>query len=325
MVLLRLIARRLARGIDEPGWMHEKLVEVDALRREIEAQVGSLATEGPPEIRRAIDEAYARGVGGAQADLRSAGISGAWFRTPVQAVAALVAETTRAVQSTHFRILRATEDAYRQTVSDAVGQVVAGTLTRREAAQQTLDRLLGRGITGFVDSAGRGWDMASYVEMAVRTGSGHAAVQGAVDRFQADGRDLAIISNAPAECVKCRAWEGRTVSLTGQAPGYPTLADARSGGLFHPGCRHSLGAAIEGLTQPMTNTADPEGDAARQQQRYLERQIRAWKYRAALALDEQTRAQAAAKVRAWQARIREHVAANDLRRLPVREQITSAR
>src|SRR5215471_9932256 len=71
LILLRLIARRLARGIDGPDWVHEKLVEVEALRQEIEQQIGPLTDQGLVEIRRAVDAAYARGVGSAAADLRA--------------------------------------------------------------------------------------------------------------------------------------------------------------------------------------------------------------------------------------------------------------
>ena len=34
----------------------------------------------------------------------------------------------------------------------------------------------------FVDKAGRKWELASYVEMATRTGNVHAALQGHIDR-----------------------------------------------------------------------------------------------------------------------------------------------
>lgn len=77
----------------------------------------------------------------------------------------------------------------------------------------------------------------------------------------------------------------------------------------------------------MTRPPGPKKDRTRatyeqsQQQRYLERQVRAWKRRAAGAVEEKDRKAANAKVRAYQARIRELVAETGLPRKSHREQI----
>ena len=113
------------------------------------------------------------------------------------------------------------------------------------------------------------------------------------------------------------------LSISGATPGYPSLADATSAGLHHINCRHSLGAYIEGLTRRFSNTADPEGDRLRQEQRRLERGIRHWKRRGTVALDGVTKARAAAHRRAWQERLRTLVAEHDLKRLRYREQISA--
>lgn len=103
-----------------------------------------------------------------------------------------------------------------------------------------------------------------------------------------------------------------------------SVAFARAAGLQHPNCRHSLSAYLPGVTRAPKHTADPEGDAARQRQRAIERQIRAWKLRAETAIDPRgpEATQARAKVGQWQAAMRAHLAANpDLRRQSAREQI----
>lgn len=276
LILLRKVARRLERGIMQPGW------------------------------------AYNRGVAGALTDLRQAKIPedrgifiGDHFCCTSEAtVSNMVVELVNALQATHWLIFRATTDAYREVVAKASAQVVIGSLARREAAQLALNRLLGRGISGFVDSSGARWELASYVEMAMRTGAGNAAVLGHVGRLQAAGEDLLIVSNAPGECPLCRPWEGRILSASGNSREHPSLATARASGLFHPRCRHSTGLYVEGLSRPMGETADPQGYEARQEQRYLERQVRLWKRREVLALDDGEAAQARAKVREWTQRPR---------------------
>ena len=123
----------------------------------------------------------------------------------------------------------------------------------------------------------------------------------------------------------CRPWEGKVLSISGADRRYPTVKEATSAGLLHANCRHRLTAYIEGVTRPETNTADPEGDRARQEQRRLERGVRQWKRREAAAIDPEAERMAKAKAREWQARLRDHVEANDLKRRPERERIGGAR
>lgn len=78
---------------------------------------------------------------------------------------------------------------------------------------------------------------------------------------------------------------------------------------------------IPGHTKPMHDTANPDGYAERQQQRYIERQIRKWKRREAAALDDVAKAQAKGKVREWQHRMRNFIDETDRKRLYYREQV----
>lgn len=241
-----------------------------------------------------------------------------------QALEKLTAEVVQNVTATHTRILRSTLDAYRSIIGETASQVLLGTETRRTACQAALNRFAHKGITGFIDKAGRRWDLASYTEMAMRTGTAHAAVQGHVDRLGGYGLDLVMVTNVPGECERCRPLEGKVYSTSGRSADYPSLDSARAAGLFHPGCRHDIVAYIPGVTKAPTRTADPEGDAARQKQRYLERQVRASKRMEAAALDDQAARNAQGRVRAYQAKLREHVEATDGKRLYYREQIGKA-
>src|SRR5665811_128998 len=99
------------------------------------------------------------------------------------------------------------------------------------------------------DRAGRNWQLESYTEMATRTGSGHAMIEGRLQTYQAAGRDLVIVSDAPEECPWCRKYEGQVLSISGKDSKHPSVASARAGGLLHPGCRHDLRPYIAGLTK----------------------------------------------------------------------------
>ncbi len=326
--LLQLVASRLAAGIEEPGWAEAKLAELLPLRDQAAAIVAELTAGVPAVIEDAVVEANAVGLKGTGIEPTLAP-----FRNQA-AVQALARETIEAVTAPHQAILRTVLDVYRTVIAETSAPgVIVGTVTRRQAAQRALDRFASQGIGSFVDRAGRRWEMQSYAEMATRTASGRAMIEGRLAGYTEQGRTLVIVSDAPQECEACRPFEGKLLSIDGGQVGerhggievVDTVAGARAKGLFHASCRHDLRPYVEGLTEPMTHTADPEGDQARQEQRRLERGVRQWKRRAAAALDDDARRDAEAKVKAWQARLGEHVKANDLKRLRYREQIGAAR
>lgn len=314
--LLAIVARRLAGGIDRPGWAEAKLLQLARLRNEGQARVDRIERDGPAAATRAVRDAWSAGEASAIRELRAVGslVPG----TSSAAVDALVRETVTGLQGSHLRILRSVDDIYRQVVAEASG-VVTGSQSRRQVAQRILNRLADRGVTGFTDRAGRGWSLETYAEMSARTASGRAMVQGTLDRYQASGRDLVIISDAPQECSACRPWEGMVMSISGTTPGYPALASAT--GLWHANCRHTAHLYVEGVTRRMTHTADPEGDRARQEQRRLERGVRHWRRRAAVALDDDTRRYAERHAREWQGRLRAHVDEAGLIRRRERERL----
>lgn len=100
-------------------------------------------------------------------------------------------------------------------------------------------------MTGFEDSAGRQWNMRSYAEMVARTSTMEAHLQGTANRLGELGHDLVKVSRHVGPCEKCAPWEGKILSLTGKTPGFPTLAEAREAGLFHPNCKHAYGLYID--------------------------------------------------------------------------------
>lgn len=348
--LLGRIARTLARGIDAPGWQTRQLAQLATLRTGWEQVLSVYLRDMRTAGGRAILDAGTAGEDAALRALRAviaspmAGVPASSALPGRRAVLALADELSGVIGSTKFGVLRSTEDIFRMVIAQTAGRVLLGTQTRRGVAQQVLDRLAGSGVSGFVDSAGRRWELASYVEMATRTAAQRAMSAAHDEALQDNGVDLVIVSNAPQECRRCRPWEGKVLSLSGGTRGTVRLAsavdpsrtvevdvagsldEAKRQGLFHPNCRHSTAAYLPGLTRPASpEPADQEGDAARRRLRELERNVRAAKMRTAVALDEPARLRAGADVRRWQAEIRAHVASTTAKRQPQREQVGTAR
>ncbi|WP_431892672.1 phage minor capsid protein [Micromonospora haikouensis] len=343
--LLQLVTRYLRAGIDGPTWATQRLTALAALRRAAQSIVNQLDTDAPEVVTQAVAEAYRTGRGAALTDMPSDVADRLAAREAVstvkrpEVVESLAAALVRDVGERHSNVVRDVTDVYRRVIAEATAVSVAGGQTRRQAAQHAYARLVDQGITSFTDVRGRRWRLSSYVEMGVRTVTQRAAVQGQVDRLQSAGIRLVIVSDAVQECARCRPFEGKVLAISGAAgriqarnpvtgQAVPvqvltTLDKARAAGLMHPNCRHSVSAYLPGVTrQPTRPTADPEGDKARQRQRAIERQIRKWKEREGGALDADAAKAARKKVRAWQAEMRDHLAANPaLKRLAYREQI----
>jgi hypothetical protein len=320
--MLNRVADRLARGIDQPGWAEAKLVETAALRADARAVVNELNDTAPKVARAAVTRAAERGADAAATDLRRAGVvSGRLARTNPATVEALARETVGAVTRAHPRILRVADDIYRSVIADATGQVATGVATRREAAQRALDRFAVQGVTGMLDSAGRSWAIESYAEMAVRTSAGRAAVAGYTGQLVDGGIALGYVSTSPAPCDICDPWEGQILSLDGTSGEYPSLAEAEADGLFHPNCTHAIEGYIDGVTETagvedLSEAERADRYAAKQEQRRIERGIREWKRREAVALDDAAASRARGKVREWQAKAR---ANDDAAAIPLRQ------
>ncbi|MFB8772107.1 phage minor capsid protein [Streptomyces broussonetiae] len=342
--LIDRIRQVLADGIDSPAWVGLRLAAVGQLRAAIEDIIAALSVDASGAIHQALAEAWERGAQAAVVELGALAPTVSVIPAGTQAVDRLAQSLIADTRPVHVRILRQSVDVYQGVVARAAAAPALGAQTRRQAAQSALDDFARRGVTGFVDRAGRSWDMRSYVEMATRSAVGRAAVEAHTERLGAAGVELVIVSQAPEECPLCKPWERQILARTG-APGARevqvehatedgemvtvevagSLPEARSAGLMHPNCRHSVSAYLPGVSrvpkaQPSRGTYEDT-----QRQRYLERQIRKWKRLEAAALDDARRTAARARVRTYQGRVRELVAETGLPRKSHREQLTTAR
>ncbi len=312
--MLDTVARRLARGITTPGWAEQKAREVLALRGELAAVVSRLGEATPELVTAALDEAYQIGTG-------AAGVLDAnHIRSRPEAVQRLATRLTANLQGAHLPVIRAHEDLFRRAVADSEVLMSTGTITRRDAVAQSVDRLLAQGQDRFKDAAGRRWHLDAYARMAGRTMAGQSMVQGQLDSMVERGRDLVVISDSPRECEHCRPWEGRLLSVTGASVGQEvdgrrvegSVAEARGAGLWHPNCTHRADPYTPGLTRVKEPKSNPDGYEDQQKLRGYERTARDLKRRLAAAeklgaTDEARKLRA--KVRDNSARIQAHTKA----------------
>lgn len=349
--VLRDLTGRLARDLDATDWQRRKLAEITPLRAAARAIATRVRATGAHEARDAVAAGYRAGRHDAVRELAAAhspvnpapaAAGGAAARRRGNAVQALADAAVREQRPVAAAILPQAESAYRRAITNAAARKTSGATTMREAAQGAWSELVTRGVTGVTDRSGRRWRLHTFVEMATRTAVARAAEVGLVDEFQAAGVALVSVDDLPGECAMCRPYEHRVLALDPAGPTgrvrvpharnpdelvdvdvAATLAEARAAGYGHPNCRHTLRAYHPGVSLLIKQgrTADPAGDDARQRQRYIERQLRRWREAELAAITTTARADAAARVAAWDAEMGAHITSTKLTRLAYREQI----
>lgn len=330
--IIQRIANRLKKDktLTIEQWEIRKLRELQTLRSGIEKQiVAKLSNFNEKELQPIIQELYNQGSKDAVADLRKVypitEITEDFGKIDEATVANYVKALKGNLDSTHLRIVRSADDVYRQAVSRGVETVLTGSGTRVEGTQRVLNEFANKGVAGFIDKSGRSWSLKSYAEMATRTVSARARVDGTLNRFEQNGEDLVIVSAHAESCPICDPWESRILSISGNSEEYPSVAEAESAGLFHANCTHNVTLWVEGLTTKSEPVDSTDNYKERQQQRYNERQIRKWKRREAGAMTEQEYQKAKSYTQKWQEKQREFIDNTGRYRKYEREQITEAR
>lgn len=241
--LASMILRAIADGkVDTPRQrriQYRKVVEF----------LESIGQQADPLAARAVERAFEDGAQLVQPDIeRVAGPS----ISPV-AEAAFFAVNREAMLSTQEALLdrmvearrtvgRSVNDVFRRKTLEVTSHALLGSAGSPQKASRKLQRLLvDEGRTSFVDKAGRRWKLASYTEMAVRTTTREAVVQGQVNRLAAHGINLVRVSTHGSDCDVCGPFEGRLIDLAGSMTEFQGEAVA-SGPLppFHPNCRHTI-------------------------------------------------------------------------------------
>lgn len=328
--LLAAVAKRVAKGITEEGWNEKKLKNTQLLQKEIEKILGSTSKMSKAKISKGIIDAYKQGyaeVGGVK------GVHNTVLdelEIPMNLKMQVLA-TNNLLDNATFQVLRKANDAYQEVMAQSTTGLLAGVDTRIQASQKMLNAFATKGITSFVDKAGRSWDLSSYAEMCARTVGSHAALQGHIDRQVEVGEDLVKVSTIGTTCPICQRWQGVVLSISGNHPKYHSIDEAKAAGLFHPNCKHTLGMYIpelddgtehEGKVEPSPfdmNSESSKRNKLIEQQRANERKIRYWKKRKALAITAEEQKKCDEKIKYWQHTNLLHCEKNNLRRQYARE------
>jgi hypothetical protein len=330
--MLNAVAKRIAKGIKTEGWNESKLKSTQALKKEIDVLLNSANKKAKAKISEGVIEAYKNGVENVKTKKGAHETILDELEIPMNLKMQLLA-TNGLLDNASFQVLRNSDDVYQKVMAHSTTGLLAGTDTRIQATQKMLNEFASKGITSFVDKAGRSWDLSSYSEMCARTVSSHAALQGHIDRQLEVGEDLVKVSSIGTTCPICARWQGVVLSISGNSPKYHSIEEAKATGLFHPNCKHTLVMHIPeldgvGKTEPL-----PEGSKIKESERYMltqqqrgnERKIRYWKKRKALAITPEEQLKCNEKIKYWQHTNLLHCEKYNLRRLYAREGVMTGK
>lgn len=336
------LAQFLGTGLAGDNWATDRRNGSGLVRRALGTLLSGLFSKGRKAAAKAAAEAERRGVAQADGELGALSSnlpppSGVHTKKGTEKI-------TDDLKKVEGAMVTQAMSVYQKVITEVATLVEAGTQTRLSAASRALAKFADAGITGFTDKAGRNWELATYVEMAVRTHVANVMVDAHTDRIQSAGVKLVMVSDAPYECEKCKPWEGKILEIDGpkgkhevkvkRAGGggsitvlaHGSLAEARAAGLFHPNCRHSVTAYLPGVTRA-PEKPDTKGVTYKDTQRLrqIERTARKWDRRRAVALSDEDKARAEAKFKEWRKMAREHAAKTGLPRKTNRERHDATR
>lgn len=210
--------------------------------------------------------------------------------------------------------------------------MASGAVTLTQAIDQAVKSFLERGINCIEYKDGRRVNIATYAEMALRAAGIRSYLRGEGQRRKELGLLLVICNVNDSACAKCVPWDAEILiddvwsgGRKEDHPGYKLLSEAIDKGFLHPNCEDGISTYIPGITKPHAKV-DPKKAAERykagQKQREIERQIRRFKRLAEGTASPEEVKEHKAKVRQWQAEMRDYLAQNpQLRREYRREKI----
>lgn len=249
------VVSRLQRMVDKYGTDAKKKPSVRLLRQQYKAirqELKRLDADGKKEASEMVKTTYTGGFSVARKQLKDAGLVNdmkAELSGIHKKALAVYSEQVQSRLSDMVTVAgRTVGDIYKQLqLNTVMVGTVAGTQTLKHVQDKMMRLAEKGGLISFIDSAGRSWNMGSYVEMLSRTTLMQVHNAATWNEFAEHGEDLIQISYHTPTCEMCAPWNGKVLSLTGKTPGYPTLAEAEGAGLFHPNCRHASSLFLEGV------------------------------------------------------------------------------
>lgn len=286
--------------------------------KDINAKISGLIAaaniEGQMEQEKKILEAIRKGF---PAKRVTKGGTAEFFKLNDRKLEALIKATTDDMEKAETAVLRMANDQYRKIIYNAQVYANTGAATYETAVDMAAKDFLKAGLNCIQYANGARHTIADYADMAIRTASKRAYLQGEGVKRQEWGVHTVIINKrgSGCPCPLCvpfvgkvmvdDVWSGGT-KKEAQETGYRLMSDAITAGLYHPRCRDSHTTYFPGISTP------PDGKFTRKElkeietenkqearQQYAERQAEKFGRLADFSLDSENRQKYEQKQKEW--------------------------
>ncbi|OUP84518.1 UNVERIFIED_ORG: hypothetical protein B5F06_10175 [Lacrimispora saccharolytica] len=290
------------------------------LNREMKELIRKARETGGMEQEKRILQAIRRGFKGYGKN-RSAAHQAAtaeFFKMNDRKLEALIEAVTHDMEKAETAVLRMAEDQYRKIIFNAQVYANTGAGTYEQAVDMASRNFLAAGLNCIEYANGARHTISDYADMAIRTASKRAYLQGEGEKRQEWGISTVIMNKRGNPCPKCLPFVGKVliddVWSGGRKDGldpntgkrYPLMSKAIEYGLYHPRCKDSHTTYFPGIsTADDTWTKEElkaiEQDYAREQKKhYAKRQEEKYGRLAEYSLDEGNKKRYTAKEKQWE-------------------------
>lgn len=242
----------------------------------------------------------------------SQGATAEFFRLNDRKLEALIEATTSDMERAETAILRKANDEYRKVIYNAQVYANTGAGTYEKAVDMATKDMLSRGLACVEYANGARHTLADYADMAIRTASKRAYLQGEGEKRQEWGIATVIVNKRGNPCPKCLLFCGKVLIDDVWSGGkksdgpYPLMSKAIAAGLYHPRCKDSHTTYFPGISTADDTWTKKEleaiGEVNRQeaQKQYAERQTEKYERLEKHSLDADNRKQYKQKANTWQ-------------------------
>lgn len=331
--MIRNMERHKVEEIEEDKqwsmWQAEQLKALEKYRKQNKKKFGKEFKEINKKIDRLILEANKDGQLDQEAEILKAikkgfpakkvspGGTAEFFKVNDRKLNALLEATSSDMQKAENAVLRRANDQYRKAIFNAQMYANSGAGTYEKAVDMATKDFLSAGLNCITYANGARHTLADYADMAIRTASKRAYLQGEGEKRQEWGLHLVIINKRGSPCPKCLPFVGKIMIDDVWSGGsrkdgkYPLLSSAIAAGLYHPRCRDSHTTYFPGITtvdpkynrQELADIEDTAKQEARQQ--YVERQEKRFERLADYSLDPENQQRYQQKQKEWKQMVAE--------------------
>ena len=278
------------------------------INKQIEVLIRLARSEGGMNQEKRILEEIKNGF---PAKRISKGGTAEFFKVNDRKLDALIQATTSDMQKAEAAVLRMANDQYRKIIYNAQVYANTGAGTYEKAVDMATKDFLSAGLNCIQYTNGARHTIADYADMAIRTASKRAYLQGEGEMRQQWGLHLVIMNKRGSPCPKCLPFVGKILIDDVWSGGsskdgkYPLMSSAIAAGLYHPRCKDSHTTYFPGITkvdpkynkQEISDLEDQAQQEAKQQ--YAERQEKRFGRLADFSLDPENQQRYEQKQKEW--------------------------